>query len=205
MMDGILETEVLIIGCGIAGGTAALQMALAGIPVTVVTRAGDPNESNTVYAQGGIIYKGDGDTPELLAEDLIRSGAEFCNPQAVKILAEEGPDLVEKILIGHLGIPFDRSDDDEFSFVKEGGHSVSRILHFKDYTGSAIQKGLIKALKDHPNVNLLTNHTAVGIKQGIRVHVHFVLLSIRYPAGLLPPSFHMVFRIAVPLASPAGT
>jgi L-aspartate oxidase len=176
MMGEILETEVLIIGCGIAGGTAALQLALAGIPVTVVTRARDPKESNTVYAQGGIIYKGDGDTPELLAEDLIRTGAEFCNPLAVMILAEEGPGLVEKILIGHLGIPFDRSDDDEFSFVKEGGHSVSRILHFKDYTGSAIQKGLIKALKDHPNVNLLTNHTAVD---------------------LVTPSHHSLDRLAV--------
>jgi L-aspartate oxidase len=175
-MHDTMETEVLIIGCGIAGGTAALQLALAGIPVTVVTRATDPKESNTVYAQGGIIYKGEEDSPELLAEDLVRAGAEFCNPQAVKILSEEGPDLVEKILIGYLGIPFDRRDDDEFSFVKEGGHSVSRILHFKDYTGSAIQTALIKALQDHPNVNLLTGHTAVD---------------------LVTPSHHSLDRLAV--------
>ena len=76
-MDNCLETEVLIIGCGIAGGTAALQLADAGIPVTVITRSRQPEESNTLYAQGGIIYEGEGDSPELLAEDIVRAGAGF--------------------------------------------------------------------------------------------------------------------------------
>ena len=56
-----LEAEVLIIGCGIAGGVAALQLADAGVPVTLVTRAPDPHELNTYYAQGGIIYRGTDD------------------------------------------------------------------------------------------------------------------------------------------------
>ena len=103
-MDHCLETEVLIIGCGIAGGTAALQLADAGIPVTVITRSRQPEESNTLYAQGGIIYRGEADSPELLAEDIVRAGAGFSNPRAVRILAEEGPELVKKILLDELKI-----------------------------------------------------------------------------------------------------
>ncbi len=64
-MDQLIQTEVLIIGCGIAGSTAALKLADAGVPVTVITRTARPEESNTYYAQGGIIYKGDGDSPEV--------------------------------------------------------------------------------------------------------------------------------------------
>ena len=175
-MDNCLETEVLIIGCGIAGGTAALQLADAGIPVTVITRSRQPEESNTLYAQGGIIYKGEGDSPELLAEDIVRAGAGFSNPRAIRILAEEGPELVKKILLDELKIPFDSKANDEFSFVKEGSHSVSRILHFKDSTGKAIQDSLIKALKKHPNVNLLTGYTAID---------------------LLTPSHHSINRLAI--------
>jgi len=95
-MTDCIETDVLIIGCGIAGCTAALELADAGISVTVVTRAKDPNESNTYYAQGGIIYRGDEDSKTLLAEDITRAGAGHCNPRAVDVLSDEGPNLVRK-------------------------------------------------------------------------------------------------------------
>ncbi|MDX1523069.1 MAG: FAD-dependent oxidoreductase, partial [Anaerolineae bacterium] len=75
-----LESAVLIIGCGIAGGTTALELADRGVPVTVITRAPEPTESNTFYAQGGIIYKGHDDTPGLLADDIRRAGAGYCEP-----------------------------------------------------------------------------------------------------------------------------
>jgi L-aspartate oxidase len=65
-MPELIETDVLIIGCGVAGGTVALRLADAGVPVTLVTRAADPNDTNTHWAQGGIIYRGKGDAPELL-------------------------------------------------------------------------------------------------------------------------------------------
>jgi len=58
-----IETEVLVIGCGISGGTAALTLAEKGINVTLVTRTKDPIETNTYYAQGGIIYQGKDDSP----------------------------------------------------------------------------------------------------------------------------------------------
>ena len=76
-----MQTDVLIIGCGVAGAVAALQLADAGIAVTVVTRATEPTETNTYYAQGGIIYRGKDDSPELLAQDVLRAGAGHSNPK----------------------------------------------------------------------------------------------------------------------------
>ena len=69
------ESDVLIIGCGIAGATAALRLAQAGYQVTLITRSYAPEETNTRYAQGGIVARGDEDTPELLVEDVLRAGA----------------------------------------------------------------------------------------------------------------------------------
>src|SRR5579859_7582616 len=90
-MDELIQTEVLVIGSGIAGGVAALQLAEAGVPVVLVTRAAEPSDSNTYYAQGGIIYRGEADSSELLQQDVQRAGANRCNPAAVAILADEGP------------------------------------------------------------------------------------------------------------------
>jgi L-aspartate oxidase len=162
-MTDYLETEVLIIGCGIAGGTAALQLADAGVPVTVVTRTQKPLETNTYYAQGGIIYRGADDSPELLMEDLNRAGANHCNPKAIAILAEEGPELVKKILIERVGVPFDRKPDGELALIREGSHSSARILHATDATGRAIEIELLKILTDHSNVTFLTGRTAIDL------------------------------------------
>jgi L-aspartate oxidase len=82
------RTDVLIIGCGIAGATAALR--LARNPqrhITVVTRARDPHESNTRYAQGGIVGRGIGDNAAMLASDIIEAGAGVSSPAAARILA----------------------------------------------------------------------------------------------------------------------
>ena len=162
-MNDYLEADVLIIGCGIAGGTAALQLAEAGVPVTVATRAREPEESNTYYAQGGIIYTSSTDTPELLVEDVLHAGAGHSYTKAARIMAEEGPQLVKNILIDKLGIPFDRTDNGNLQVIKEAAHSNERIIHAADSTGKAIEMGLLNALKAHPNVNLLTRRTAVDL------------------------------------------
>ncbi len=149
-MPELLETEVLILGCGVAGGTVALRLADAGVPVTLVTRAADPNDSNTNWAQGGIIYRGQEDTPELLIADILRAGAGHSSQQAASILAENGPALVESILLQRLEVPFDRLPSGELSLALEGGHSVSRIIHAADATGKAIDETLVQALQAHP-------------------------------------------------------
>lgn len=175
-MNDCLETEVLVIGSGIAGGVAALQLADAGVPVTVVSRAQEPTGSNTYWAQGGIVYRGTDDSPALLTQDIIRAGAGHSNPKAVAILADEGPDLVSEILIEKVGVGFDRDENGSLSLVREGGHSVPRILHAADATGKAIEIALLEALRENSSVKLLRGHTAVDI---------------------LTPSHHSIDRLSV--------
>lgn len=162
-MTNLCESEVLIIGCGIAGGTAALRLAEKGIQVTVVTRNKDPLESNTYYAQGGIIYKGHDDSPDLLAEDIYRAGDGLSNPKAVSLLTTEGPRLVKEILIDKIQVEFDRTENGDLSLAREASHSVPRILHVKDTTGQSIEKSLIASLQKHPNIRWLPSFTAIDL------------------------------------------
>lgn len=162
-MNDPLETDVLIVGCGIAGGTTALEAAEAGLDVTVLTRAADPLESNTHWAQGGIVYRGPGDSPDLLSEDIERAGAGLCNPEAVAILAHEGPALVDEFLIEKLEVPFDRDGDGKLALGLEGGHAIPRIVHAADATGRAIETALMRRVASHPKIRLLTRTIAIDL------------------------------------------
>ena len=136
------QTEVLIIGCGIAGATAALRLARnPDRQITVITRAPDPHESNTRYAQGGIIGRGPGDSSESLLSDILAAGAGVSSPQAARILAEEGPSLLHEILEQQAGVGFDRRDNGEPVWGQEAAHSHRRILHVGDSTGRSISEG----------------------------------------------------------------
>jgi len=158
------RTEVLILGTGIAGTTAALAAARGGAQVTLVTRAAQARESNTFWAQGGIVARPPGDTPELLASDIERAGDGLCSPAAVELLAREGPDLVEKLLIDELGVPFDRAETGAgFHWTLEGAHSVPRVLHVKDETGMPIERALIAACRAEKNIHWLLESTAVDL------------------------------------------
>jgi len=157
-------TDVLIIGCGIAGLAAALQVAQdRQRQVLVVTRAEAAEETNTRYAQGGIIARGEGDSPEQLARDVVAAGAGLSLPSAVHTLAEEGPDLVQRILVEQAAVPFDRDASGRLAYTREGGHSLRRVLHTGDTTGQAIEQGLLECLRRCPNVTLLAGSTAVDL------------------------------------------
>ncbi len=159
-----IQTHTLIIGCGIAGAAAALR--LSDDPahnVTVITRAAEANDSNSGWAQGGIVTRGLDDLPDLLVEDILRAGAGLSSPQAARILAEEGPRLVREVLIERCGVNFDRDDHGDYYFGLEAAHSTRRIVHVGDMTGSAITDAMLETLAQRPNVRLLTNHTAVDL------------------------------------------
>lgn len=163
-MEEEINTEVLIIGTGIAGCTAALELADAGIETTLITRTEKLFESNSYYAQGGIIYKGKGgeDSPDKLAADILTAGAGMSNKAAVDIISKEGPAMVEKILINKVGVDFDKNDG-ELSRTKEGGQAVKRIIHRADETGKAIEEALVKEILRHPKIHILANVTAVDL------------------------------------------
>jgi len=159
-----METDVLIIGCGIAGASTALRLAETGNRhVTVLTRAVEPEDSNSSYAQGGIVSLGHDDTVELLVEDVLGAGSGLCRKSAVELLVEEGPRLLREILIDRCGVEFDKDAAGEWVYGLEGAHSRKRILHVGDVTGRAIMNALLRALRKHRNIEVLTGHTAIDL------------------------------------------
>ncbi len=162
-MAEVIRTDVLIIGSGIGGCIPALLLADNGYDVVVITRAPDPLETNTYYAQGGIIYKGDDDTPEALVKDIMRAGAGLSLQQSAKLLAHLGPSLVESLLINKYNVPFTCYDSGDLQLSLEGGHSLPRVIHANDTTGKAIEETLIHEVCKHPGIKLLPNATAIDL------------------------------------------
>jgi L-aspartate oxidase len=160
---GMQKTDVLIIGCGIAGASTALEAAKSGLKIVIITKDDKLEESNTYYAPGGIVSLGPDDRPELLKEDIIQTGDGINNPEAVDILSKEGKKMVDSILINELNIPFMRSSPDSLDYAQEGGHSRRRILHIRDTTGKTVEEKFIVALKGYSNVTLLSGHAAVDL------------------------------------------
>jgi len=145
--------DVLVVGAGVAGCTAALRAADLGAEVLLVMKD-SLGESNTKYAQGGIIglAPGMGDSPELLAEDIEAAGGGLCRPEAVQLLAEEGPRLCKEFLWEKLAVPFELGVSGEPEPTAEAAHSARRIYHVQDATGRAIQAALSAAVRRHPRI-----------------------------------------------------
>src|SRR6201989_1865054 len=120
-----MNPDFLVIGAGVAGLRAAIELAKAG---TVLVVAKDSlTESSSEYAQGGIaVALSDDDELELHESDTIRAGDGLCDIEAVRILCEEGPAAIEELIAW--GTAFDRQGD-ELLFAREGAHSRNRVLH----------------------------------------------------------------------------
>jgi L-aspartate oxidase len=167
---------VLVIGTGIAGLTTAFALAGAGIKVLLVTKATDPADCNTSWAQGGIIYQGEGDSPAKLISDIVRAGAGISNQEAVTFLSEEGPHVVKQLLLDDVNVPF-TTHEGELDLTQEGAHSVSRIIHAGDATGRAIETSLLNRVKAEPNITLATDVTAIDL---LSTHHHPTDIQVRY-------------------------
>jgi len=157
------KSDILVIGSGVAGCTAAIFASRSGRRVLLITKTGDPMESNTRYAQGGIVVIGENDTKQLLYEDIVKAGDGISNPDAVHIVVEEGSPLVHDFLIDEVGVEFSKNSDGSPHFTKEGAHSRNRVLHYFDMTGSEIEKKLIEKIKTIPNIAFLTDFTAIDL------------------------------------------
>jgi L-aspartate oxidase len=155
--------QILVLGTGVAGLAAALGAAERGAEVLVICRSHDPAATNTAWAQGGIVYRGEGDSPELLARDIFAAGAEYGLEAAADFLAAEGPRAVSEWLIERLHVPFDHCATGGLDLALEAAHSLPRILHATDRTGAAIQDALLAAAREHPRIRLRPGFQAVDL------------------------------------------
>src|ERR1700680_333813 len=164
-MNKTTQTDVLVIGSGLGGLAAAWDAAKRGCEVTLLTRAHEPEDSNTYRAQGGIIYRGQDELPEQLVADILSVGAGLSSPEAASLLSRAGPRLVKEILIDELHVPFDPSPENprELDLTSEAGHSIPRIIHYKDQTGFSIERAFFEKVQSHPKVKLIANATAVDL------------------------------------------
>src|SRR6478609_1160137 len=158
------RADVVVVGSGIAGLTAALRIHAAdpALRLLVVTKdvlaAG-----STQWAQGGIAAAlGPGDTPEQHEHDTLVAGAGACDVEAVRVLVTEGPEAVRELIA--LGTQFDLHPDGELSLTREGGHHRDRIAHAGgDATGAEIQRALIAAVERAPEIEVIEHALAVDL------------------------------------------
>jgi L-aspartate oxidase len=159
-----MQTDFLVIGSGIAGLTFALKVAEARPDkrVTVITKT-ISDETNTKYAQGGVaaVWDEDSDDFNKHIEDTLIAGDGLCQHETVEVVVKEGPQRVREII--EWGARFDKDADGDYALGKEGGHSESRILHYKDVTGKEMERALLEAVRLRPNIEILSHWFVVDL------------------------------------------
>jgi len=155
----MLKTDVLIIGSGIAGLFAAIKISEFANVILVTKK--DKAESNTNYAQGGIASVIDkSDSFEKHINDTLIAGAGLCNSKAVELMVKEGPDRIKELMA--LGTQFTQKSG-KLDLVREGGHSMPRIVHAKDLTGKEIERALISMTNSIKNIHVIENTLAIDL------------------------------------------
>lgn len=153
-------TDVLIIGSGVAGLSAAMQAAKHG-SVLVVTKD-KIDENNTTYAQGGIaVVLSDKDSVVRHTKDTLSAGQGLCNAATVKIIVSEGSKRVNELI--EWGAEFDR-EDDKLIFTQEGGHCFPRIIRAQgDSTGREVEHTIIRVVKENKNIKIFEHTFAIDL------------------------------------------
>ena len=155
------SSDVLVIGSGMAGLTAALGAAARGLTVNLVTK-GEVTDTNTWYAQGGIAGAvGEADSVELHLADTLVVGAGLCDEDTVRaVVGEAGVALRDLVA---LGVDFDHEANGNVDLHREGGHSLPRVLHSGDATGAEIQNTLSVRVRNAERVTLFENRFLVDL------------------------------------------
>ncbi len=171
------QTDVCVVGSGIAGLCTALRAAEAGLRVIVVTKE-NINDGSTRWAQGGIAAVLDlDDSPQAHAADTLAAGGQLCDAAAVDVLVSEGPLRLRELMVR--GASFDRYPDGRLMLTREGGHRAHRIAHAGgDATGAEVQRALLVAVAHEPGIEVIEHalvldalHGASGGIVGVTLHV----------------------------------
>ena len=157
-----LDFDVLIIGSGLAGQSAALRLAKTLRVALISKRALEDSASG--WAQGGIAAVLDSkDSIEAHIRDTIIAGAYLNDPQATRFVIENGRHAIDWLI--EQGVPFTR-DQSGYHLTREGGHSARRVIHVADATGLAVQEVLTRKVRQHPNITVLERHIAIDLITG---------------------------------------
>lgn len=171
------RADVIVVGSGVAGLTAAIQARACGYSVLLVTKS-NISEGSTRWAQGGIAAALDpNDSPEDHWKDTVIAGAGLCDADAVRVLVSEGPHAIRRLIAR--GANFDKTDDGSLALTREGGHHKDRIAHAGgDATGAEISRALVDAVRLDENIEVIEHalvldvlKDSTGAAQGITLHV----------------------------------
>ncbi|MBJ6764039.1 L-aspartate oxidase [Myxococcaceae bacterium JPH2] len=161
--------DFLVLGGGVAGLSFALQAARHGTVAVLTKRA--RGEGNTAYAQGGIAsVLAPSDSFDAHIEDTLVAGAGLCHRDAVEVTVREGPDRVKELVA--LGAEFNRHAGGEFDLTREGGHSARRIIHSGDITGREVERALLAACDEQPNITFFPHTAAIDLILDARASSH---------------------------------
>ena len=155
--------DVLIIGSGLAGQSAALRLAKNGRKVALVSKR-TLEDSASGWAQGGIAAVLDSkDSIEAHIHDTQVAGAWLNDEAATRYVVENGRHAIEWLI--EQGVPFTK-DNSGYHLTREGGHSARRVIHVADATGHAVQDTLIRKVRQTPNITVFENHIAIDLITG---------------------------------------
>lgn len=187
--------DFLVIGGGVAGMCYALNVADSGKGKVALVCKTTLDEANTAKAQGGIasVTNLKVDNFEKHIEDTIVAGDYISDRKAVEHVVRNAPEAINDLV--KWGVCFDKKEDGTYDLHREGGHSEFRILHHADDTGFEIQRGLMAAVRKHPNITILENHYAVEIitQHHLGIEVTRKTPDIEcYGAYILNPETHKI-------------
>lgn len=155
-----LQFDVLIVGSGLAGLSAALLLSEK-YRVAIITKRA-VREGSSGWAQGGIAAVWDkADSFAAHVDDTLVAGAGLCDMAATQFVVEQAPQAIA--WLQGLGVPFSTEHNGDLHLTREGGHSARRIVHVTDATGAAVQATLIERVQKSPNISLFENHTLVDL------------------------------------------
>ena len=157
--EGIMNTDVLIVGSGCSGLYCALNLP-SDRKITIITKS-KAEESDSFLAQGGICVQRDDDDFDSFMEDTLKAGHYENNRESVGIMISSSRDVIDDLIA--YGVRFNKDADGNLNYTREGGHSKKRILFHKDITGREITSKLLERVKKLPNVEILEYTTMVDL------------------------------------------